>query len=523
MIDDVKQIEVSSEVINSLFPDGIWKGDVSSLPETYTEVADDSRAVVDRGIFITVTGYETDGHLFLANAVEKGASLLIVDKNHVEANPELIENIENTPLLLVENTRYAASILASEFYSHPSREINIHGITGTKGKTTTVHILAGILNRAGKKCAVMGTLGIEFGDEKWKSALTTPGPVEFQKRLRFLADSGATDIACEISAHAGALSRTASVFFKTITYMNLSRDHGDHFSEDEYLDAKLAIARDAVKINPGVIGIANGHDQHADKFLSPIKPDNRRKFAVYEEESDAVSDEIDFSVFIKGRTHKALELEIRAEKWTRDVNLPLIGRFNAQNAVAAVAIASEIGISPDNVVDGLNNVSPVPGRLESVDCGQDFLVVVDYAHAPQPAEEVLHALKDITKGKLIGVMGAGGSRDRGKRPMIGEVMARECDVAVITSDNPRKEEPLEIINDIMVGVGRARDSKAEVIVEVDRRNAIGLAIEKASAGDTVAILGKGHEDYQIFSDVTIHFDDREITREWLISRGFCKP
>ena len=520
MMDEVRQTAIKTSLLMGLFPSAVWKGDVSTLPEFMTEVADDSRKVVKGGIFIAVVGYETDGHLYLKNALDKGAALLIVDSKHIAEHPELLETIGNAPLLLVENTRRAVSILAAEFYRHPSRECAVHGVTGTKGKTTTVHILADILNRAGRRCAVMGTLGVEFKGEKWKSDLTTPGPIEFQKRMRFLADLGATDIACEVSAHAGALSRTASVFFRTISYMNLSRDHGDHFSDGEYLDSKLAISQDAVKINPDVIGLANGRDPHANSFLSPVKPGNRKIFAAFEEDESVDNVHFDLTAQIKTRSHKNLNLVIKTDNWNRDVVFPLIGRFNAQNAAAAAAIAWAVGIDPDTIADGLAHANPVPGRLESVDLGQGFLVVVDYAHAPQPAVEVLRALREITPGKLIGVMGAGGSRDRGKRPMIGEILARDCDIAVITSDNPRKEEPLEIINDIMVGVGKVKNGKAEVIVEADRKNAIGLALKKAANGDTVAILGKGHEDYQIFSDVTIHFDDREVAREWLMSMGF---
>ena len=211
-MDEVRQTAIKTSLLMGLFPSAVLMGDHSMLPEFMIEVADDSRKVFKRGIFIAVVGYETDGHLYLKNALDNGAALLVVDENHIREHPEVIEPAGNAPLLLVENTRRAASILAGEFYRHPSRECAVHGVTGTKGKTTTVHILADILNRAGHRCAVMGTLGVEFNGEKRKSDLTTPGPIEFQKRMRFLADLGATDIACEVSAHAGALSRTASVF-----------------------------------------------------------------------------------------------------------------------------------------------------------------------------------------------------------------------------------------------------------------------------------------------------------------------
>ena len=514
---EVHQKSVSKEVLEKLFPDAAWFGD---SPDEFSSVTDDSRKVSPGSIFIAIAGYETDGHLYAKNALDSGASLIVVEKNHIEKNPKILKPISNAPLLVVSDTRSAASILAAEFYGHPSRKLRVHGITGTKGKTTTVHILADILSYAGLRCGIIGTLGLEFEGEIVKIGLTTPGPIEFQHLLAMLAESGATDVACEVSAHAGALSRTKSVRFETVTYLNLSRDHGDHFTPDEYLDAKLAIARDAVKINPEVIGIANILDEHGRKFLEPIPPDNRISFGVFEENENTEKTECDLKVRIIGRSSDGLDLGIIAENCERTARLPLLGRFNAENAAAAIAIADAIGIDTDLVVTALINVRPISGRLQKTDSGQDFLVVVDFAHAPKPAEEVLGVLRSLTTGRLIGVMGAGGSRDRGKRPMIGEVLARMCDVAIITSDNPRKEEPLDIINDILVGVNKAQYKKAETIVEADRRKAIEIAIKRARAGDTVAILGKGHENYQIFKDETIHFDDSEIAAEILKELGW---
>ena len=510
MAEPVQKI-IKSEILKDLFPEAQWNG---NIPAELTGVTDDSREVEVGRIFVAIKGYETDGHKYLESAVKSGAGLLVVESGVVTANPDILTPVKNQPILITENTRLAASILADLFYWHPSKDLEIHGITATKGKTTTVHLLADILRMDCRNPATMGTLGVELGEERWKSDLTTPGPVELHKRLRFLADSKATDLCMEVSAHAGALSRTASVDFTTVCYMNLSRDHGDHFSESEYLDAKLRIARDAVKVNPLAIGIGNTLDPHTGEFLSPFNSDRQFRFAALEEADENNQVECDLKAVIVGRSSNNLNIVIGTSDWEREVTLPLIGRFNAQNAAAAATIASAIGILPDVIADGLNNARPIPGRLERIDMGQDFLVVVDYAHAPQPAAEALACLRDLTKGRLIAVMGAGGSRDRGKRPLIGEVLGRECDIAVITSDNPRKEEPLDIINDILVGITR-ENAKAEIITEVDRKAAIEMALSNALPGDTVAILGKGHETYQIFKDKTIDFDDREVAREWL--------
>ncbi len=515
-----RQIPVNIERLRELLGDAVWHIRQGEPPSVLVAVTDDSRLVVDDAIFVAVKGFETDGHLYLEKAAAAGAGLLIVEGKHVAEHPELIAPVEDKPLLIVENTRLAASILADEFYGHPSHEVKIHGVTGTKGKTTCVHLTGDILRASGRRPALIGTLGIEFEENHWSSNLTTPGPIDFHKWLRTLVDLGATDIVCEVSAHAGAMSRTSSVRFETVTYMNLSRDHGDHFLEDEYLDAKLVIARDAVKCNPDVWGIGNIRDPHTPEFLEPIAPDKRIIFAAFEEHENPDDPPNDISTAIQSRSSHDLHLIIRTKTWERAVTLPLIGRFNAQNAAASASVAMATGLGPDDIAQGLENANPIPGRLEKIDMGQEFLVVVDYAHAPQPALEVLSTLREITLGKMICIMGAGGSRDRGKRPMIGEILARNCDIAVITSDNPRREEPLDIINDILVGVSKVSNGKAEIIVEVDRGKAIDLALAQAGPGDTVAVLGKGHETYQIFSDETIHFDDREVTREWLEAHGY---
>jgi UDP-N-acetylmuramoyl-L-alanyl-D-glutamate--2,6-diaminopimelate ligase len=516
-VKDLLQKPVSIETVKSLFPNGEWRG---SLPVQFSSVTDDSRNVTGGSMFIAIVGFESDGHLYLHQALDSGASLLIVDAAHIEANPALLESVPGAPLLLIGDTRRVASFLAAEFYGHPSKQINVHGITGTKGKTTTVHLLADILKAAGRRPALIGTLGVEFNGEMFESKLTTPGPIDFQHWLRFLADKGATDVIAEVSAHSGALARTASVNFQSVTYMNLSRDHGDHFTPEAYLDAKLAIARDAAKVNPNVYGIANIRDPHAEAFLEPVESGHRIRFATFEEGENPFSVESEIHVQIVARSWRELSIVVKTLTWGREIALPLIGRFNAQNAAAAASIAMAASITPDQIADGLAHARQIPGRLERIDLAQDFLVVVDYAHAPQPASEVLSALREITPGRLIGVMGAGGSRDRGKRPMIGEVMASDCDICFITSDNPRKEEPLDIINDILVGVQRVPDGMKKTIIEPDRAKAINQALEEAHSSDTVAILGKGHENYQIFKDYTIHFDDREVARDWLLSHGY---
>ena len=512
-----RQIRIEIDRLRNLFPEAEWRG---VPPPVLAGVSDDSREAAEGVAFVAIVGFQTDGHLYLGQARQAGAALLVVERGHVAEHPELLEPVRDAPVMLVSNTRRAVAVLADESYGHPSRDMRVHGVTGTKGKTTIVHLVAGILKAAGRRPATMGTLGVEFGDERRTSALTTPGPIEVQRQMRLMADAGVTDLACEVSAHAGALSRTAPVRFETITYTNLSRDHLDDFTPEEYLAAKLMIARDAAEVNPEVSGIGNARDQHTRAFLEPIDPSRRILFAAFAEGEDASDPPCDISALILKRSPRELQLELRGPDWVRHVALPLVGRFNAENAAAAAAIAHATGIEPDIIANGLSGAQPIPGRLERVDQGQAFLVIVDYAHAPQPALEALSGLREMTSGRLIGVMGAGGDRDRGKRPLIGEILASQCDIAVITSDNPRSEEPLDIINDILVGARRLGDRGAEVIVEPDRKKAIGAALERAQEGDTVAILGKGHETYQIFRDKTIHFDDREVVREWLGEHGW---
>jgi len=355
-----KQIPVSLDRIRSLFPDGEWHG---MSADNFIGVADDSRKVVKGGIFVAIAGFDTDGHLYLDNACRAGAALIVVSRKIFNELKHTSCGIESSPRLEIDDTRKAASILAAEFYANPTKEIAIHGITGTKGKTTTVHLVGEILYSAGKKPAMMGTLGVEFGSEKIKTSLTTPGPIEFNAIVRSLVESGATDVVCEVSAHAGALKRTSDVRFETVTYMNLSRDHGDHFPNAEYLDAKLEIARDAVLINPDVFGIGNARDPHTQSFLQPIEQTRRFTFSSWEEGEDTSKIQSDLKAIISGRSLKGIHLTIETSGWSRVISLPLIGRFNAQNAAAAASIATVIGIDPDVISSGLENTRPNGSRI----------------------------------------------------------------------------------------------------------------------------------------------------------------
>ena len=285
-MNESRQMPVKRARLIQLFPGAEWIG---SFPDEYIEVANDSRKVTSGALFVAIVGFETDGHLFLKKALDAGASTLMVQAGHLNNSPELLEPVKGASILVMQDTRRALSILASEFFGKPTFETRLHGVTGTKGKTTTVHLLGDIFTVAGLKPAVMGTLGVEFNGKLSESKLTTPGPIEFQGIIRSLVDQSASDVICEVSAHSGALARTASARFETVTYMNLSRDHGDHFSPEEYLDAKLAISLDAVKVNPHVSGIGNARDPHAEAFLEPIAKDRQFRFAAFEESETRIS------------------------------------------------------------------------------------------------------------------------------------------------------------------------------------------------------------------------------------------
>jgi UDP-N-acetylmuramoyl-L-alanyl-D-glutamate--2,6-diaminopimelate ligase len=433
----------------------------------------DSNRVRTGDLYCCIRGERADGHDYAAGAVVAGATALLVD--------HLLD--VGATQLVVPDTRLAVGPLAATFWDHPSDRMAVVGITGTNGKTTTSYLLAAVLERAGWPTGVLGTLTGSF---------TTPEAPDLQARLAEMADSGRRAVAMEVSSHALALHRVDGTRFAVAVFTNLGRDHLDlHGTIERYFAAKASL------FTPGraAVGVVNVDDVHgrqlADAAAIPIVP-----FGL----DDAAS-------LVVGATSSHF-------RWRgHEVTLPLGGRFNVANALAAATAAAALGIAEDVIAAGLGTVAPVAGRMEQVEAGQPFRVVVDFAHTPDALAGLLAELREVTPGRVIVVFGCGGDRDADKRPMMGRSAAEGADLVVVTSDNPRSEDPEAIVAAIMAGVPVAR--RGRVVTEVDRREAIARALAEAAAGDVVVIAGKGHETTQTVAGEKRPFDDRAVARELL--------
>jgi UDP-N-acetylmuramoyl-L-alanyl-D-glutamate--2,6-diaminopimelate ligase len=429
------------------------------------ELAYDARAVTHGTLFFAVPGERADGHDFAPEAVERGAVAVVVERPLELAVPQLV----------VPDSRAAMAPAADVFFGEPTRELEVVGITGTSGKTTTAFLVFAILAAAGKRPGLLGTVEARVGGERRGVVRTTPEAIDLQRLFREMLDAGDRSCAMEASSHASALHRLERVRFAVLVFTNLSQDHLDfHGDMESYFEAK----RRLFVAEPRPLAVVNVGDEYG------------RRLA--EELPEAITFSADDAGDLDG------------------VELRLQGRFNAENALGALRAARALGIGDDAIRRGLESVRGVPGRFESVDAGQPFHVIVDYAHKPDALENVLRAARELAGGKrVICVVGAGGDRDRAKRPVMGRLASQLADVVIVTSDNPRSEDPEAIVAEIVSG------ADGELDVELDRAAAIGRAVESARAGDVVLIAGKGAEQGQEFADRTIPFDDRDAAKEAL--------
>ena len=443
-------------------------------PTDVTDLAYDASAVVPGALFFCVPGQRADGHDFAADAVERGAVALVVERPL-----EL-----RVPQLVVASSRAAMPVAADEFFERPTEELLLAGITGTTGKTTTSFVLWSIFDAAGMRSGLMGTIESRVGGEARPAVRTTPEAIDLQRSFRAMLDAGDRSCVMEATSHGSELGRLERVRFRALAFTNLSQDHLDfHESMERYFQAKRRLFVDHA---PAPAAAVNVGSEWGRRLAEELRRLDRAPLLTYGTTDDA-----------ELRTHPALE------------HSRLVGGFNVENVLAAAALARLVGVPDDSVVEGVARVPGVPGRFESVDEGQPFTVVVDYAHKPGALEAVLRTARELAKGRLICVFGAGGDRDRGKRPIMGRVATELADLTIVTSDNPRSEEPRAIIDEIIAGVVGSAD------VEPDRRAAIARALGEAGEGDVVVIAGKGAEQGQEFADGKIPFDDREVAREEL--------
>jgi UDP-N-acetylmuramoyl-L-alanyl-D-glutamate--2,6-diaminopimelate ligase len=472
-------------------------------------IAYDSRQVGPGTAFVCVRGHTSDGHDFVPQAIERGATVIVAqDENAVAHLPE------NITVVLVPDTRRALANLAAEFYGHPSREMTLVGVTGTNGKTTTAHLIAELLREAGyKSVGIIGTLGAATERATYDTGRTTPESLDLQRLLADFLDGGSEAVVMEVSSHALALQRVTGCAFDAGVFTNLTQDHLDfHDDMEDYFQAKAKlfheIARESERFK-SFGAVINVDDHYGRRLRDEYSRDSLYITYGIENEAHVTAEAVHL-------TPSGMSFVARGAGANVHLDLNLIGRFNVYNALAAVGFGLLKQMTPTQIQSALSNASAPEGRMEMIDAGQDFFVAVDYAHTPDGLHNVITTVREFTPGRLITVFGCGGDRDRTKRPQMGAIAASFSDLCVITSDNPRTEDPQKIIDDVLSGT---RQGNAECVVEIDRRKAIERALGSAKRGDFVVIAGKGHETYQIFKDRTIHFDDREIVREFLEHSG----
>jgi UDP-N-acetylmuramoyl-L-alanyl-D-glutamate--2,6-diaminopimelate ligase len=448
-------------------------------------LAYDNRAVEPGTLFFCVPGFTRDGHDFASDAVARGASALVVARP-VDAG---------VPEVQVEDVRAAMATAAARFYGDPTAALPVVGVTGTNGKTTTAFLVRALLEAAGRRCGLLGTVTSVVAGEERPTVRTTPEAIDLQRTFREMLDGGDTACAMEISSHALELRRADGIHVAAAVFTNLTQDHLDfHPSMEDYFQAKRRLlASPLTRVRVVNVDDPYGH-RLADEFPDAV--------------TFAIGAEADYRAVDVVSGFAGTDCRFETPDGAFDVHVPLPGRFNVANALGAWAAVRVLGVE----LTALPDSARVPGRFEPVDEGQPFAVLVDYAHTPDSLENVLRAARELATGRVIAVFGAGGDRDRGKRPLMGEIGARLADVAVVTSDNPRSEDPEAIIAEILAGAGR------EVEHDVDRRRSIHRAVELARPGDVVVIAGKGHEQGQEFEGGRKEpFDDMAVAREALRS------
>ena len=471
--------------------------DTNGLPDVEVlGVQEDSRRVRTGDLFIARQGGGADGKAFVADAHKNGA-VAVVSDGRIDGSP--------LPVIVVNDAGAAASVLANAALGDPTRHMKVVGVTGTNGKTTTTFLLRHLLAKHGVRCGLIGTCEIDDGTHSREASMTTPGPVALAEILATMRDKGCAAVAMETSSHALSQGRAAGVTFAAAGFTNLTGDHLDyHGTMEDYAAAKASLF---ASLPASAVAVVNADDEWSPRMLRDCRATPTR--------FSSTGGVADYSA--KEATVRAdgSHFKLHAPGGTAEIHMRLVGRHNIENALCAAAIAGEaFGLTPDQIAAGLADAEGAPGRLQRVDAGQSFGVLVDYAHTDDALQNVLSALKPITRGKLRVVFGCGGDRDRTKRPRMAAVAERFADAVYVTSDNPRTEDPAGIVNEIAAGFRE----RPPALIEIDRRAAIRRALSDADAGDVVLIAGKGHENYQIVGTVKHAFDDADEARRALRER-----
>lgn len=447
----------------------------------------DSREIKPGDVFVCIEGFSVDGHKYAQAAVQKGAVAVVCQKK--------IDGLENCTVIDVEDSRKALALISANYYGNPADKLKLIGITGTNGKTTSTYMMKSILEEAGYKVGIIGTIANYIGDRKIPAHRTTPESLELHELFKEMVEEGVQYCVMEVSSHSLSLSRVYGLQFAEGIFSNLTRDHLDfHKTFENYYEAKLLLFKSSDT------SIINIDDEYGRRIIEDAK--GRKITYTIESAGDVFASDV--SMHSRG-----IDFNINYSGSSIPVNLKIPGRYNVYNVLCSAAACLNEGIGLDAVKRGLEQVQ-VPGRCEIVTKSYNlgFEVIVDYAHTPDGLENILNTAREFTRGRLISVFGCGGDRDRTKRPIMGKIGSELSDLVVITSDNPRTEEPMSIIDEIKNGI-----EKDNYILIENRREAIKKAIQIAEKGDVIVIAGKGHEDYQILKDKVIHFDEREIIKE----------
>ena len=471
-------------------------------------ITEDSRQVKPGSVFVAIRGEHQDGHQFVRQARSQGAVGVVVEDECFESL-ESLQGGGSSALIQVKNSRKALGLLASRLYGMPSARLKMVGVTGTNGKTTVTYLAKSLLEAQGHHVGLLGTVGYVFGTERRVASHTTPAPVELQDMLRAMANAGMDVAVMEVSSHALALDRVAGCEFDIVVFTNLTQDHLDfHRTLDEYFHAKLRLFTEHVdsrqKAGPKR-AIVNADDERASMILQHCSIPTWT-FGLHAQ-ADIRAEAIRLSM---GGT----EFLVNSPVGQLTISSRLVGEHNVSNMLAAIGIGLEMGMTVPLIERAVQSVTHVPGRFERIDEGQAFTVVVDYAHTEDALFRLLRAAQAIKQGRIITLFGCGGDRDSGKRPKMGQVAARDSDLVIVTSDNPRTENAQTILNQIEQGIlSLLPEERCPYQIIPDRAEAIHAAVAEAKAGDLVLIAGKGHEDYQIIGTQKIHFDDREEARK----------
>ena len=462
-------------------------------------LAYDSRKVQPGAMFVAIPGNQVDGHAYISQAVDQGAAAIIYEHEEVDLPDGL-------PAVRVPSSRMALAKLSAEFYGHPDRRLRLIGVTGTNGKTTTTMVIKWLLEQAGHKTGLIGTVCNMAGPEVLPSTHTTPESLELYRLFAMMEAQRCEYIIMEVSSHALSQGRVSACNFCGAVFTNLTQDHLDyHGSFENYLMAKVRLFQMLdTKVGPNRYGVINVNDKSSPAFAQNCAA------PLWSYGSDEEGIKLRLLHYVPSMNGTDFDMTYDGQLYK--VHIPLLGKFNVYNTMAAIAVALAEGITMEQIIEALKTAPQVPGRFELINEGQDFNVVVDYAHTPDGLKNVLSSAEKLHPRRLITVFGCGGNRDKGKRPIMGRIAGSQSDVAIITSDNPRFEAPLDIIDQVEQGIKEVCNN---YLVEEDRAKAIRLALNMAEAGDMVVLAGKGHEDYQIVGDSKHHFDDREIARQLL--------